>query len=265
MDDKQFRQLLDRFDLSWDGYRKVRKGVKKRISRHMHRMGCRTMEAYLAALERDPEARADFERFMTVSISRFFRDRTLWRILQDEILPAIIHGETKRVKIWSAGCACGEEAYSLRILWDLLDPSCRKWVGLQILATDANPVYLSKAQAGSYGRSSLREVPEPWKTRYFKAGRRGRTHVIAEDLKTGILWRCHDLSSDLPDTGFHVVLLRNSVLTYFRDERKVPIVERILHGLVNGGFLVIGEGERIPPAVKGLKPYGGHPCIFRKE
>ena len=264
MDDKQFRQLLDRFGLSWDGYRKVRKGVKKRISRHMHSMGCRTMEAYILALEQSQEAKADFERLMTVSISRFFRDRTLWRALEEEIFPAIIQGETSRVKLWSAGCACGEEAYSLRILWDLLDPSCRKRAQLQILATDANPVYLNKARTGIYRHSSLKETPEALKARYFKPGPKGKTYVLAQDMKADIVWRCHNLLSDLPDSGFHMVLLRNSILTYLKDERKVPILERIIRGIVNGGFLVIGEGERIPPAVKELEPYGHHLYIFRK-
>jgi len=96
MDDKQFRQLLNWFGLSWDGYRKVRKGVKKRIRRHMQQLGCQNMEAYFLSLDKSEELRLQSERLMTVSISRFFRDRHLWKTLENRILRSII--EKKRAE-----------------------------------------------------------------------------------------------------------------------------------------------------------------------
>ncbi len=90
MDDQQFRQLLNLFGFSWKGYRKVRKGVKKRINRHMKELGCRNMAAYLAELEKEDEARQHCELLLTVSISRFFRDREFWRTLEKKLLPELI-------------------------------------------------------------------------------------------------------------------------------------------------------------------------------
>lgn len=87
MDDAAFRQLLDYLNLSWEGYRKVRKGVKKRIRRHMRTLGCGTLPAYFRILDREPALRQDCDRLMTVSISRFFRDRELWRALRERLLP----------------------------------------------------------------------------------------------------------------------------------------------------------------------------------
>ncbi|MBW1896730.1 MAG: hypothetical protein JRI47_06700, partial [Deltaproteobacteria bacterium] len=167
MDDQQFRQLLRLFDLSWEGYRKVRKGVKKRISRHMHTRGYRTMDGYLSALGQSPEDRQACERLLTVSISRFFRDPSLWQALENEILPEIITVNRDKVNAWSAGCACGEEAYSLKILWDVMRSDYQECPALHVLATDSNPVYLNKARNGIYTRSSLKEMPGALKAGYF--------------------------------------------------------------------------------------------------
>lgn len=266
MNDQQFRQLLNRFDLSWDGYRKVRKGVKKRICRHMHGLDCRTMQEYFLALDQNKEARQDFEHLMTVSISRFFRDRGLWQALENEILPAIIKKNRKRVKVWSAGCACGEEVYSLAILWHTLGGCFQQMPGLQLLATDMNPVYLDKARIGIYSRSSLKEVPEAVRGRYFKRGGKKQIYyAIAERLKKGIVWQGHNLLADPPGTDFQLVFLRNSLLTYYEDELKEPAFQKVLNSLTQGGFLIIGAHEKIPPGSQGLLPFVEHPCIFQRE
>ena len=81
MDDRQFRRLLHHLGLSWTGYRKVRKGVKRRISRQMQGLNCPDMAGYLHVPKRDTEAGDECRRLMTVSISRFFRDRRLWDLL----------------------------------------------------------------------------------------------------------------------------------------------------------------------------------------
>lgn len=100
-----------RYGYSWEGYRKVRKGVKKRISRHMQQLRCRTIDEYFSSLDRDEEVRKHCECLMTVSVSHFFRDRFLWKIIEDQILPGIIEESRENIKTWSAGCACGEEVY----------------------------------------------------------------------------------------------------------------------------------------------------------
>ncbi len=116
MDDDQFRKLLEYLDYSWRGYRKVRKGVKKRIRRHMQQLYCRDISAYLKVLERQPVRRQECELLMTVSISRFFRDRRLWEMLENRWLPDIIAKNLKALKVWSAGCGCGQEPYSFKIV-----------------------------------------------------------------------------------------------------------------------------------------------------
>ena len=123
MEDTRFRQLLDRFGFYWAGYRRVRKGVKKRIVRHMHQLQCWNIDEYIEAIAKDREKRLQFERLMTVSISRFFRDIRLWEIIHEEILPLLAQKSPRVIKVWSAGCASGEEVYSFKILWEDLRKS----------------------------------------------------------------------------------------------------------------------------------------------
>ena len=116
MNDQQFRQLLNRYEFSWTGYRKVRKGVKKRIHRYMTFIGCITMADFLVELDKNNDIRHHCEYLMTVSISRFFRDRGFWQDFKERILPKFMDADKEKIKFWSAGCACGEEVYSFKNL-----------------------------------------------------------------------------------------------------------------------------------------------------
>lgn len=265
MDDKQFSQLLNRFGLSWNGYRKVRKGVKKRIRRHMQELGCRNIEEYFLALERDQDLKLQCERLMTVSISRFFRDRGLWQSLENQILPGIINKNRKRVRVWFAGCACGEEVYSFRILWERLGVRFNPLPVLEMLATDMNPVYLDKARVGLYSKSSLREVPEEIRSIYFEDRKGGRQYVVIPSLKRGILWKINDLLSDPPGTDFHLIFLRNNLLTYYKDELKDPAFQKVIDSLVPGGFLFIGSHEKIPLGICNLIPFDRNQSVFQRR
>ncbi len=150
MNDQQFRQLLNRYQFSWEGYRKVRKGVKKRVDRFMLSIQCHTVEDFLAELDRNPEARDHFECLMSVSVSRFFRDRALWQGLKEQILPEFINVGRKKVRFWSAGCASGEEVYSFKIIWDCMSGTHFSAPDLEVLATDINPVYLCTQKKTNY-------------------------------------------------------------------------------------------------------------------
>ena len=264
MDDQQFRQLLDRLGYSWEGYRKVRKGVKKRISRHMQQLRCRTIDEYFSSLDRDEEVRKHCECLMTVSVSHFFRDRLLWKIIEDQILPMIIKENSKKVKFWSAGCACGEEVYSFKILWESLRGSFDRMPELEIWATDMNPVYLRRAQDGIYPLSSLKEVHPALREIYFTPYGKQGFYRIAPSLEKGILWKIHNLLFGLEEFDFQIIFLRNSILTYHKDELKQSAFRKVMDSLVQGGFLIIGSHEKLPLRSKDLLPFGSQPCIFKK-
>jgi chemotaxis methyl-accepting protein methylase len=264
MHDSQFRQLLDHFNYSWAGFRKVRKGVKKRLARHMQTVNCRGVNAYITAIEKNDTIRQNFKYCMTVSISRFFRDRELWEILQNRILPLLFQTSSQTLQIWFAGCAAGEEVYSFKILWEQFQNSHAQKPKLHILATDLNPAYLSRAQTAIYPTSSLREVPENIQKQNFKKFSRGR-YGLKSYLKKGIEWQVHDLFSELPATRFQLIFLRNNLLTYYDDCIKIPTLKLVTQSLFPGGFLIIGNHEKPPIENKDLKQFDESPFIFQSQ
>ncbi len=263
MDDRKFRELLERFGYCWQGYRKVRKGVKKRIVRHMHRLGMTQLDDYMQAVRTDPEVRSQFNLLITVSISRFFRDKRLWDDIKGSILPGLAQNKGV-VKAWSAGCACGEEAYTLKMTWEAVKVSLRKKAELFLLATDINPEYLRRAREALYPSSSIKEVP-PNMVRAFLEAREDKQFALKEYVKQGIHWRIHDLLEGAPVTELDLIFLRNNLLTYYGKEIKASAFRRILNDLNPGGFLIIGAHERLPGEFEELRRWHGRKYIFQKS
>ena len=264
MDDHQFARLLDVVNGSWKGYRKVRKGVKKRVARHMQEIGCRRMDDYLEKISGNKAVRAECERLMTVSISRFFRDRQMWEALESRVLPEILKSGGGAVRVWFAGCAGGEEVYSFRILWGMFSAGRDAMPALRMTATDLNPENLSRAQAGIYPRGAMREVDEKLRDAWFEMLKGGR-FAVAPVLKDGIDWRVGDLRrDDPPGTGFDLVFLRNNLLTYYSEPEMRAGFDRVVDALSPGGFLVIGAKEVMPGfGLMRLARYDR--CVYRKK
>jgi len=264
MDDQQFRQILDHYGYSWEGYRRVRKGVKKRISRHMQQLKCRNIDEYLRVLDREEEQRNQFVCEMSVSVSRFFRDRILWKIIEDQIVQEISKENIKNIRFWSAGCACGEEVYSFKIVWESLCARFNHMPELEIVATDINPDYIRRAQEGVYPVSSLKEVPRESRETYFQPIEKDCFYRIIPSLKKGILWKVHNLLCEHDECGFQIIFLRNSILTYYNEYIKQPAFQKVMNSLDPGGFLIIGSHEELPIDSKDLFCVGSQPYIFKK-
>lgn len=240
--DHDFDKVLQVFDRPWAGYRKVRKGVKKRISRRMRIMGCTDCSTYLQLMESQPRERVLCEACLRVTISRFFRDRMLWQCLEERVLPDLLIRFPTGLKAWSAGCAGGEEPYSLAILWATMATTAR----LAILASDADPACLQRARRGRYGAGSLREVPEPVKNAYFTAQRPKNHFLIDPGLTRSIDWLQHDLVEPPPPGPFHLIFLRNNLLTYYQGRLLSKAFAGIVAELAPGGYLAVGSHERLP-------------------
>jgi chemotaxis methyl-accepting protein methylase len=262
LSDKEFRALLDHLDRPWAGYRKVRKGVKKRLRRHMQALGCTTVDGYMARLAHDRHARAACDACLRVTISRFFRDRRVWQRFEDVILPDLVRRFPSQIRIWSAGCACGEEPYSLAMLWSQLAPSAE----MHLLASDTDATCLARAQAGVYPPSSLKKVPDGLRERYFESKKGGRQFHIRTHRLPPICWQTHDLLDPPPETEpFHLILLRNNLLTYYRGAQRDAALTRLLARLAVGGYLVIGAHERLPASATALDMVAGCAWVYRRR
>lgn len=247
LNEDDFRALLDQFNRPWSGYKKVRKGVQKRLRRHMRSLGASDVDAYQKMLRQDPLAKRGCERCLEVTISRFFRDRKLWPCLQRIVLPALASRHPEGIRGWSIGCGCGEEVYSLALLWDQVEST----VPLKILATDSNSANLQRASEGCYSLSSLKEVPESIVTSCFEKQDSGN-HTILPCYKTNITWLEHNLFYPLDERRFSLIFLRNSLLTYYQGKQRNTALNRIIDLLEPKGYLVIGAKEKLPDHLAAL-------------
>jgi chemotaxis protein methyltransferase CheR len=263
MDDNQFQQLLDYYNFSWSGYRKVRKGVKRRISRHMQELECPNTGAYLDLLEKSDALRRECARRMTVSISRFFRDRKLWLDLEQEILPALIATHKKTIRIWSAGCARGEEVYCVAIIWDRLREKYAHQAQLAITATDVNPDAIDKARTAVYTKSSLKEIPLEIQERYFDLQTSRNRFDLKSFIKKGIDWKVQDILENAPGAVFDIIFLRNNLLTYYQDHLKNKGLDIVVGALAPGGWLIVGSHEKLPAERSDLQRHKSIPWAYR--
>lgn len=238
--DNVFKQLLEHFNHSWTGYRRVRKGVKKRIRREMTRLGVTTVAQYIAILEKSEAEMALFQTGMGVTISRFFRDQAVWEYLYHKILPQMLLVNQRGLRIWTIGCACGEEAYTISILLDMLDMRER----VKITATDFNTENLHRAKMGKYNKSSVKEVPEKIVEKYFNKIPKGK-YAVANLLGEYIHWQKHDLFTEPPAGPFHLIFLRNSLLTYHQGQHMEDALQAIVNTMGPGGCLIVGAKEKI--------------------
>ncbi|MEJ2156440.1 MAG: CheR family methyltransferase [Desulfobacteraceae bacterium] len=259
LSDQDFRMLLEHFDRPWSGYRKVRKGVKKRLRRHMNQLGCTGIDAYLQKLKHSPDHNAVAEQCLRVTISRFFRDRGLWRFLHRELFPEI-RGDLKTpIRIWSAGCAGGEEPYSITVTWVNLFGT---W-NLDILATDVQAACLDRAKAGIYTASSLKEVPSHLRSAFFEPLRKKRRWRIRQSKLPQIRWEQHHLFDPPPEGSFHVIFLRNSLLTYHQGSLLRSTLSGILSTLNSGGYFIVGSHETVPSSFPNLSRIENCPWVYR--
>lgn len=261
--DEDFYRLLARHGYAGRGYRRVRRGVKRRLVRHMQQLGCRRLADYAAIVDTDPAVRAEFTRQIAVCISRLFRDRSLWEVLEEKVLPELAAAWPSPVVAWSAGCARGEEAHSLRILWDRVTARMPEAPRLVVLATDIHPEHLARAREASYAAASLKEVPpDVVDTHFTRRRRRYRLHDI---LRRDILWARHDLADPPPVSGCRLLFLRNNVLTYLADSGRRAAFCRACAALEAGGFVAVGAHEEVPFRDTCFRAVAGCRLLWRKR
>ena len=230
----------------------------------MQQVGCRNTQEYLNRLDSDSELRKRFDSVMSVSVSRFFRDRALWKMMEDHIVPETVEKNREKVRLLSAGCACGEEVYSFKIVWERIRARVEYMPELEIVASDISPDYIRRAQEGKYSRTTLREVPREITDDYFLYSRTDGLYRIAPSMKMGIVWKVQDSVKEPLLGRFQVVFLRNGILTYYVDALRRAAFRRIMGSLSKDGFLIIGSHEKLPVETGALSPFKGQQYIFRK-
>jgi chemotaxis protein methyltransferase CheR len=251
---KQKIRRLTGLDL--DAYKSTQ--MRRRLNSFVGQSRAATVLEFCRKLETNPGLLEDLRNYMTINVSEFFRDEDSFNYLKNNILPSLVRSRN-RISIWSAGCSCGQEPYSIAILLDMLGGSS---LMRRILATDIDAAALRVAAAGGpYGHESLRNVCPSILARYFAPAAGG--YKVNAALNRRVEFKSQNLLEDTFDDGFDLIICRN-VTIYFTNEAKYQLNRKFHGALKDGGVLFIGGTETsLDMQTLGFRPLA--PSFFVKE
>ena len=246
MDFDQFiKEAAPLLNLQWRRFK--RGGIKRKVEHRIADLRLPTFEDYLVKVKKDPEEKSRLSQILTVTITRFFRDRKVFDILESSIIPTVAQNKGEGdLKIWSIGCANGEEPYSLSMLWKEKFEKDLPGIRLTLIATDINENLLVRAREGRYKESALKEIPEGIIQRFFKKD--GRSYILDPSVRESVEFKKHDIIHEDPFSGMDIIFCRNLAFTYFSKECQVDVLKKIASSLRKNGYLVIGGDESLPLA-----------------
>jgi two-component system, chemotaxis family, CheB/CheR fusion protein len=242
----EFEALLDylKYERGCDltGYK--RSSLMRRFEYRMQSLGIDSYPSYLQYLKSHPGEYLELLEIVFINVTSFFRDRDTWDYLAAEIIPQIIANKQpdEPIRIWSAGCATGQEIYSLLILLAeaMGIEDCVQQV--QCYATDADESALVQARQATFSASRVTNVPPDWLQKYFQATEQG--YAFHSALRRVVIFGRHDLVKDAPMSRIDLILCRN-LLIYFNLETQASILVRFHFALKKTGFLFLGRSETL--------------------
>lgn len=258
--------VLPGLRMRWEGFRKVREQVCKRIGRRLRELDLPDVDAYAEYLATHGDEWRTLDSLCRVTISRFHRDRGVWDLVGGSVLPDLARAVRRRredtLRCWSAGCASGEEAYTLSIVWHLAVRRRFPGVSLRILATDADAHLLDRAREGCYPGGSLRELPARWRAEAFEE--RGDGYRVKAAIREPVTFLRQEIRKSVPAGPFHLILCRNLAFTYFEETLQREVLLEMAGRLAPAGVLVVGAHESLPPCEAGLLPWFPKARIYRR-
>ena len=224
------------------GYKRA--SLERRIAKRMQTVGCASFGDYLDYLEVHPEEFGALFNTVLINVTSFFRDTSTWDFLAESVIPDMLarRDEGSPLRIWSAGCASGEEAYSLAILLaEALGPDVFR-ESVKIYATDVDEEALAKARQATYTDREIAGVPSAMLEKYFE--RADTRYVFRKDLRRHVIFGRHDLIQDAPISRVDMLACRNTLM-YFNAETQARILARFEFALNDNGILMLGRAETL--------------------
>jgi two-component system, chemotaxis family, CheB/CheR fusion protein len=234
--------LRDSRGFDFTGYKRAT--LVRRIRKRMGEVSVAEYEEYVDHLEANPREFSELFNTILINVTRFFRDPEAWQFIQEEIVPRILAAvpDDGPIRIWSAGCASGEEAYTAAIvlLETLGEEAFRQRV--KIYGTDLDEEALAEARAAIYPPRAFADLPRHLIEKYFVE--HGRDLAFRPDLRRSLIFGRNELLQDAPISRIDLLLCRN-VLMYFTVEAQARILSRLNFALLDHGFLVLGKSEML--------------------
>lgn len=243
-----------------------RSTIERRTLGRMHLSGAKDYQSYLELLKRNPQEVDRLVAYLTIKVGRFFRDRAVFDLIREVGLPAL--REQRRgqpIRVWSAGCGNGEEAYGLAMLLDMTEPAAS---GSFVVGSDVDEEALQRARAGRYQSAALADLLPVEVDRYFscEASRHGTDRVVRESLRRRTRFVNHNIGTAKSPPGgtlFDIILCRN-VLIYFGQPLQEVAESLLLRSLAPQGLLCLGEAEwPLPKVLRQLEVVDRQARLFR--
>lgn len=225
--------------------------LERRVGSRLGALGLATYRQYAAYLDAHPEEYAKLLDALTISVTQFFRDPSVFDYLGSVVAPAIIEEKRRRaqrtIRVWSAGCATGEEAYSLAMC--LMEAASREADGpyaVRVTGTDIDREALERARGARYPVAQLEQVPARYRERYVEVA--DDTMRIAPEVAHAVRFQYLDLFEGRLPYTVDLIVCRN-VFIYLSREQQERVLGRFWETLVRGGYLVLGRSERLASAL----------------
>ena len=264
-ENRDFEVLLDYIKQSrgfdFTGYK--RSSLMRRVSKRMQTVNIDTYNNYLDYLEVHPEEFIHLFNTLLINVTSFFRDRSAWEYLASEIVPRIAARQEpkKIIRVWAAGCASGQEVYTIAMTIAQAIGIEKLRERVKIYATDVDDEALNQARQGSYLSRELSGLtPEEVKLFFEKYDNH---YVFRKDLRRCVIFGRHDLIQDAPISKIDLLVCRNTLM-YFNAETQSKILARFHFALQGDGFLFLGKGEMLLTHANKFTPVDLKRRIFTK-
>jgi len=236
----QFLRETRGFDFS--GYKRTT--LLRRIEKRMAYVGVKGHGPYLEYLQAHPDEFGTLFNTILINVTSYFRDAAAWDYVRTEVLPRIIEGKApyEPIRVWSAGVASGEEAYSVAMLLCEVLGAAEYRERAKIYATDVDEDALTHARQGRAAAKDLEEVPASLRDKYFEP--EGDHFLLRSELRRSIIFGRHDLVQDAPISRIDLLVCRNTLM-YFEPEAQARILARLHYALSEKGYLFLGKAEML--------------------
>jgi two-component system CheB/CheR fusion protein len=240
-----------------------RSTLGRRVQKRMQAVGMEDYGDYIDYLEVHPDEFVQLFNTILINVTSFFRDASTWERLKEDVILRLAASKSngEPIRIWSAGCASGEEPYSLAILLADALGLDRFKDQVKIYATDVDEEALGQGRQGSYTERQVAGVPAPALSRYFEQTN-GR-YVFNKDLRRSVIFGRHDLIQDAPISRVAVLVCRNTLM-YFNAEAQSRILDRFHFALEENGYLFLGKAEMMLARSAAFSPTDLKGRVFEK-
>jgi two-component system, chemotaxis family, CheB/CheR fusion protein len=256
------RKIRDARNFDFRDYKRAT--LARRIQRRMQDRGKRNLRDYAGLLDRDP---AEFDALlnsMLIKVTSFFRDPEAWKELSTKAIPQMLSEKRpgEEVRVWCAGCATGEEAFSAAIaLADAMGPAFGNQE-VKIFGTDVDEKAISYARKGQYTRDQISSVPKKVLAEWFVE--EGDGYTVRKELRRAVVFGINNLVSDAPISRLDLLICRN-VFIYLDSALQKRVLSRFHYALRPHGVVVLGKSELIPFAARIYEPLDLSLRIYRKD